>query len=145
MQIKCQNIAHKGGILSDAMNYSNTVGVETKEKKKVRTCSWSCQYTLVNCTDELRQRGRERIKDRERNTRGNIQWGDGTYAGRRDNSHQRDPQCQETHEGSLKPYTFELLPPCMAWLNRIGCCVVAWIPLIPLIHLLHLKLWRKDI
>lgn len=83
------------------------------------------------------------LKERERNTRGNIQWGDGTYAGRRDNSHLRDPQCQETHEGSLKPYTSELLPPCLAWLNRIGWCVVAWIPLIPLIHLLHLKLWRK--
>lgn len=70
--------------------------------------------------------------------------GNGTYAGRHDNSHLWDPQCEETHEGSLQPYTSELLPPCLAWLNRIGWCVVAWIPLIPLIHLLHLKLWRKN-
>ncbi len=82
-------------------------------------------------------------RERERNTWGNIQWGDGPCAGSHDNSHLKDPQCQETHEGSLKPYTSELLLPCLAWFNRIGWCVVAWIPLIPLIHLLHLKLWRK--
>lgn len=41
-------------------------------------------------------------------------------------------------------YICTLQPLCLACLNRIGWCAVAWIPLILLIHLMHLKLWRRD-
>lgn len=108
-------------------------------RARIHTGLWRCQQSLT-----VRTAMKTGKRERENET-GRIQWGDGSYAGRHDKSHLRHPLCQETHEGSLKPYTSELLQPCLAWLNRIGWCFVTWIPLIPLIHLLHLKLWRKDI
>ena len=123
----------------------SSVGVETecKVKRKKRKTENMCVSMVMPI--EFHEEFRE--KDRVSETHGGPYNGERrarTRAGRHDNSHLRDPRCQETHEGSLEPYTSELLPPCLAWLNRIGWCVVAWIPLIPLIHLLHLKLWRKD-
>lgn len=76
-----------------------------------------------------REKQSQRIKKAKREAHGNTQRGDG--------AHMQSSEGWSALGDHLKPQR-------LARLNGIGCCVVAWIPLIPLIHLLHLKLWRED-